>query len=197
MVIAADVLRREFCGLSLSIVTIEVDQSLNALIKLQICDMCYFDNYACQLQSYYYNLDVASQRFISELFFAKLPEPWPEVAKKAFDPLLNEDKIVDGLGGRIEVENEELVHELVEEDKIYDLDYEVESIYEVVSEYKTNSDEDSYLWIASMFMIHMDEELVPINSVPAIDESFQHEDPFESALEWKLPDIDIKSVYKT
>ncbi|WCJ29624.1 Capsid protein [Euphorbia peplus] len=102
LAIVVDALKREFCGFSLSTESLEKEQSLMALMKLQICDMCYFDNFACEFQRYYYNLDMASQNYMSEMFFAKLPEPWPEVAKTAFNLLLNEEKVVDGLGGRIE-----------------------------------------------------------------------------------------------
>ncbi|XP_050207628.1 uncharacterized protein LOC126657048 [Mercurialis annua] len=102
LAIVVDALKREFCGFSLSTESLEKEQSLMALMKLQICDMCYFDNFACEFQKYYYNLDLAAQNYMSELFFAKLPDPWPEVAKTAFQLLLNEDKVVDGLGGRIQ-----------------------------------------------------------------------------------------------
>ncbi|XP_050207606.1 uncharacterized protein LOC126657031 [Mercurialis annua] len=102
LAIVVDALKREFCGFSLSTESLEKEQSLMALMKLQICDMCYFDNFACEFQKYYYNLDLAAQNYMSELFFAKLPDPWPEVAKTAFQLLLNEDKVVNGLGGRIQ-----------------------------------------------------------------------------------------------
>ncbi|KAI4313054.1 hypothetical protein MLD38_037831 [Melastoma candidum] len=102
LAIIADALKREFCGFSLSTETVEKEQSLTALVKLQICDMCWFDSYVCEFQKYYYNLDVVSQQFILETFFAKLPEPWPEVAQKAYELLLSEEKIVSGLGGKIQ-----------------------------------------------------------------------------------------------
>lgn len=46
LTIVTDVLKREFYGFSLLIETIEKEQSLVALIKLQICDRFYFKNYA-------------------------------------------------------------------------------------------------------------------------------------------------------
>ncbi|KAI4371558.1 hypothetical protein MLD38_019778 [Melastoma candidum] len=102
LAIIADALKREFCGFSLSTETVEKEQSLTALVKLQICDMCLFDSYVCEFQKYYYNLDVVSQQFILGTFFAKLPEPWLEVAQKAYELLLSEEKIVSGLGGKIQ-----------------------------------------------------------------------------------------------
>ena len=41
---------------------------------------------------------MTSQKYMSELFFTKLLEPWPEVAKTAYQLYLNEDKVVEGLG---------------------------------------------------------------------------------------------------
>jgi len=53
---------------------------LTMLYNLQICDINYFDAYACEFEKYYYKAEVLSTNQISlnihnDMFFTKLPYP--------------------------------------------------------------------------------------------------------------------------
>jgi hypothetical protein len=52
------------------------NQNLWKITNLRICNMCYVDNFICEFQSYYYNIDNSTRISINliDLFYDKLPE---------------------------------------------------------------------------------------------------------------------------
>jgi hypothetical protein len=79
------------------------DQNLWKITNLKICNMCYVDNFICEFQDYYYNIDNSTRisRNLLELFYDKLPEKVSAQVKAFFTSALAEGKVDDTLGGRI------------------------------------------------------------------------------------------------
>ncbi|KAK2455084.1 hypothetical protein QL285_002572 [Trifolium repens] len=79
------------------------DQNLWKITNLKICNMCYVDNFICEFQDYYYNIDNSTRisRNLLELFYDKLPEKVSAQVKAFFTSALVEGKVDDTLGGRI------------------------------------------------------------------------------------------------
>ncbi|XP_057958520.1 uncharacterized protein LOC131151283 [Malania oleifera] len=102
--IIADFLKQEFVGYSLVDRGVElVEKARMALTKIQICDMCYFEEFLCEYQYWYYKLGPQDQVYAKEVFINKLPGSWPEVVKQAVKQRLERDtKVSDTLGVRAE-----------------------------------------------------------------------------------------------
>ncbi|CAJ2666043.1 unnamed protein product [Trifolium pratense] len=81
------------------------DQNLWKITNLKICNMCYIDNFICEFQSYYYNIDNETRlsRGLLDLFYDKLPEGVSTQVKLYFTSTSSEGKVDDTLGGRITV----------------------------------------------------------------------------------------------
>jgi len=79
------------------------EQNLWKITNLKICNMCYIDNFICEFQNYYYNIDnnTRNSRNLIELFYDKLPEKVSEQIKLYFASELTEGKVDNTLGGRI------------------------------------------------------------------------------------------------
>ena len=99
-----DLLKREFAGGSLADSHgYLAEQARTALTKLQLCDMCYFEEFVCEFKDRFYELTLSDQEYAKTMFFDKLPGAWGEVAKKALQQrLLSDTSASDTLGTRIE-----------------------------------------------------------------------------------------------
>ena len=102
--IFVEILKREFAGQTINDNDGYVRQQARAaLVKLQICDMCRFEEYFCEFKDRYYQLSFEDQKFALNMFWEKLPGNWGTVAQKALEQrvLANPD-VADTLGARAE-----------------------------------------------------------------------------------------------
>lgn len=71
------------------------------LLQLEICNMCYVENYICEFTKHYYELDSARKELVDPMFFAKLPMQLGMEVEKDFQNSVNEGTVQDTLGGKI------------------------------------------------------------------------------------------------
>jgi hypothetical protein len=100
-----ELLVKEFKGWKDTIESKEAfsNQNLWKITNLRICNMCYVDNFICEFQSYYYNIDNSTRisRNLIDLFYDKLPKGVSTQVKTFYTSILAEGKVEDSLGGRI------------------------------------------------------------------------------------------------
>lgn len=98
-----DMLSREFTKITIISRNIVKVVALEALTKLWLCNMCQFENFIYEYRCYFYKLPRGTQEVMKNTFFAKLSNKWDKMANKAYKLLLENNQIVDSLGGRIEI----------------------------------------------------------------------------------------------
>ncbi|XP_057962189.1 uncharacterized protein LOC131153759 [Malania oleifera] len=103
--IIVDFLKWEFVGYLLVDRGDElVEKARMALTKIQIYDMCYFEEFLCEYQYWYYKPGPQDQAYAKEVFINKLPSSWPEVVKHVVKQRLERDtEVSDTLGVRTEI----------------------------------------------------------------------------------------------
>ena len=69
--------------------------------NIVICDMCYFESYACNYEAYYYKLSDAEQPFYLEMFLNKLPYTFQKELKEEWEKAKANGSSTNTLGGLI------------------------------------------------------------------------------------------------
>jgi hypothetical protein len=102
--IMADFLKQEFVGYSLIDKNDElIEKARMAITKIQICDMCFFEEYLCEFQHWYYQMGPQDQAYAKDVFIQKLPGQWPDLVKQQIKQrLLRDPEVTDTLGVRAE-----------------------------------------------------------------------------------------------
>jgi hypothetical protein len=52
------------------------------LSKLELCNICYFEDYVKVFRKYYFLVNPPKNEYWLEQFFIKLPSPWDEMSRK-------------------------------------------------------------------------------------------------------------------
>ena len=71
------------------------------LSKLELCNICLFEEYVSVFKKYFYLLDPTATTTWLDQFFHKLPNPWDELAIKGYPDFLQKIGKTDNLGFRI------------------------------------------------------------------------------------------------
>lgn len=95
-------IRSEFSSMTTELDEQEKDRETNRnlILKLEICDMCYIDQYTCAFKEYYYKgmYNIQESTEIRKLYYNKIPEPFSSKIIKEWE----KTKLQDTLGTRIQ-----------------------------------------------------------------------------------------------
>lgn len=96
---------REFLGVRQTQIEVQnkEEEFIWKITNLKICNMCYFENYVCEFQEYYYQLSGNNRDRMKEIFLEKLPEHVASQVKEEFKIKLGTEQVQDTLGGRISI----------------------------------------------------------------------------------------------
>ena len=73
----------------------------HVLNNIEICDICYLNEFICQYESYYYQLPHEDYEKYMDIFIQKLPQPFNETISKKFKENETEGLVANSLGGII------------------------------------------------------------------------------------------------
>ena len=71
------------------------------LSKLELCNICQFEDFVDIFKKYYFKLDPPNNQYWLEQFFHKLPNPWDELAIMGYPEWLKKINKTDTFGFRI------------------------------------------------------------------------------------------------
>jgi len=95
----AKIIKENLCGF-VEDTNLQEDANF-VLSKLELCNICRFEEYVTTFKKYFYLLDPTTTSTWLDQFFNKLPSPWDELAIKGYPDFLTKNRKSDNLGFRI------------------------------------------------------------------------------------------------
>ena len=95
----AKIIKENLCGF-VGDTNLQEDANF-VLSKLELCNICRFEEYVTTFKKYFYLLDPTTTSTWLDQFFNKLPSPWDELAIKGYPDFLTKNRKSDNLDFRI------------------------------------------------------------------------------------------------
>ncbi|XP_048229564.1 uncharacterized protein LOC125370031 [Ricinus communis] len=110
-------LMQQFIGISDSTESANkiLEEAKWKLNNIQLCDLCYFHEFVCQYEKYYYSLNSSDYDAYIELFINKIPYPVNVIIKEKYQAGIRENSTPKTLGGVIRIVDQYIAEQCLQQ----------------------------------------------------------------------------------